>query len=77
MKTAVIDRILFIGLTPMAFSVEHGDGFDISDSSKYEMLFGFTEDEMIKVGLEYIIPDGDSVFACWHLEITRYNFNGK
>jgi hypothetical protein len=52
----VLRRMFFTGVTPMAFS----DGLsslnmveDISYSPHFEMLFGFTEDE-IKVGLEHI-----------------------
>lgn len=48
----------YLVLCPKAFS----DGLsslnmvkDISNSPEYEMLFGFTEDE-IKVGLENVIP---------------------
>ena len=80
LKTAtmtVLSRMFFTGVTPMAFC----DGLsslnmvkDISDSPKFEMLFGFTEDE-IKVGLEQVIPGRESDIAS-HLEIMRDNFDG-
>ena len=73
----VLRRMFFTGVTPMAFS----DGLsslnmveDISYSPHFEMLFGFTEDE-IKVGLEHVIPGSESDIAR-HLEVMRDNFNG-
>jgi len=73
----VLRRMFFTGVSPMAFS----DGLsslnmvkDISYSPHFEMLFGFTEDE-IKVGLGHVIPGRDSDIA-WHLEVMRDNFNG-